>query len=373
MTPSHYMDRALDLARRGAGHVSPNPMVGAVIVDIDSEIIGGGWHGAYGGPHAEVWALRDAERRDNADRLAEATMYVTLEPCSHHGNTPPCADAIVAAGIPRVVAAMRDPNPRVDGGGFAVLRAVGVDVVEGVQEDEARRLNAAFVHHQKTGRPLVTLKWAQTLDGFVATESGDSRWISGEGSRKRVHQWRAETDAILIGSGTATADDPALTVRHVAGRQPWRIVLDRAGKLPPSLQVFSDEHVHRTIAVTRSESAAAYAKKLTDAGGRVLNLSQAGGHLDLLHLLEAFGSGSDGLPTLQSVLVEAGPGLATAFLKHGLADRLAVFVAPKIIGSGLPATRLAPVRQMTQARTFVKSSFEPLGSDVLFTGWLTDL
>ncbi|CAN5524607.1 bifunctional diaminohydroxyphosphoribosylaminopyrimidine deaminase/5-amino-6-(5-phosphoribosylamino)uracil reductase RibD [soil metagenome] len=371
MDHSQNMDRALELARRGAGYVSPNPMVGAVIVDDEGGILGEGWHGAYGGPHAEVWALRDAERRGNADRLDQATMYVTLEPCSHHGKTPPCADAIAAAGIPLVVAAMRDPNPRVDGGGFDRLRAAGVKVTDGVREDEARRLNAAFVHHQKTGRPLVTLKWAQTLDGFVATESGDSQWVSGEESRKLVHQWRAETDAVLVGSGTAAADDPALTVRHVEGRQPWRIVLDGRGKLPESLRLFSDEHAPRTIAVTREGLAPAYTERLVPNGGRVLNISQAGGHLDLVHLLEAFGSGSDGLPTLQSVLVEAGPGLATAFLESGLADRLSVFVAPRILGSGTKATRLPPVKRMADAHQLTSARFDPIGEDLLITAELS--
>ncbi|MEM1118645.1 MAG: bifunctional diaminohydroxyphosphoribosylaminopyrimidine deaminase/5-amino-6-(5-phosphoribosylamino)uracil reductase RibD, partial [Bacteroidota bacterium] len=173
-----WMDRALDLARRGAGAVSPNPLVGAVLVGPGGEVWGEGWHGRYGGPHAEVWAVRDAERRGHADRLGEATLYVTLEPCSHHGKTPPCADLVVARGIPRVVVAHEDPFPEVAGRGIARLREAGVDVTVGVRERVARRLNEAFLTHVRTGRPLVTLKTAATLDGQIATASGDSRWVS---------------------------------------------------------------------------------------------------------------------------------------------------------------------------------------------------
>src|SRR5690606_20625136 len=176
-------------------------------------------------------------------------MYVTLEPCSHNGKTPPCADLILGMAVPRVIVGMEDPNPVVAGRGIARLREGGTAVTVGVLEAACRRLNEAFVHHLATGRPLVTLKIAQTLDGRIATRSGDSRWVSGEAARARVHRWRAALDGVLVGSGTARADDPALTVRHVAGRQPVRVVLDREASLPPDLQLFTDEHAARTIAV----------------------------------------------------------------------------------------------------------------------------
>ena len=243
------MRRALTLAERGAGAVSPNPLVGAIVVGEDGTVLGEGWHGQYGGPHAEVWAVRDVERRHGATALRSSTLYVTLEPCSHFGKTPPCADLIVEKGIPRVVVGMIDPFPAVAGRGIERLRAHGVEVTVGVLEQACKRLNEAFVHHVMTGRPLVTLKIAQTLDGSVATASGDSRWVTGEAARTLVHRWRAELDGVLVGRGTAAADDPALTVRHVEGRQPVRVVLDRKGTLRPDLKLFTDEHAAQTVAV----------------------------------------------------------------------------------------------------------------------------
>jgi diaminohydroxyphosphoribosylaminopyrimidine deaminase/5-amino-6-(5-phosphoribosylamino)uracil reductase len=367
------MRRCLALAVRGAGHVSPNPLVGAVLVGPDGAVLGEGWHGHYGGPHAEVEAVRDAEARGHAARLPEATLYVSLEPCSHHGKTPPCADLLVEKGIRRVVVAHEDPFPAVAGRGLARLRAAGVDVAVGVLEREAKRLNEAFLRHVATGRPLVTLKWAQTLDGQVATASGDSRWVSSEESRRLVHRWRAEADAVLVGAGTARADDPQLTVRLVEGRQPLRIVLDRAGMLPPSLRLFSDADAGRTVAVVGERAAPAYAEVLKAAGGRVLRAPERGGHLDLDALLAALGAG-DGLPdgarAVQSILVEAGPGLATAFLRRDLADRLFVFVAPKVLGAGTPAVGDLGIARMAEARGFAEAAWEPVGPDVLFRGYL---
>ena len=244
MTIDAAMDRALALAARGAGAVSPNPLVGAVVLGPEGEVWGEGWHRAYGGPHAEVWAVRDAEERGLGDRLQEATLVVTLEPCSHHGKTPPCADLVVRKGIRHVAVAHADPFSEVAGRGIERMREAGVEVVVGVREREARRLNEAFLTHVRTGRPLVTLKTAATLDGRVATRTGDSRWVTSSESRQLVHRLRAEADAVLVGAGTAAADDPALTVRDVplqdGQRQPLRVVLDRAGDLRPDLQLFAD-------------------------------------------------------------------------------------------------------------------------------------
>jgi len=258
-----WMARCLDLARRGAGSVSPNPMVGSVIVAPDGNVVGEGWHAEWGGDHAERAAVIDAERRGLADHLLDSTLYVSLEPCNHHGRTPPCTELILDRRIPRVVVGTIDASPAVQGAGIARLSEAGVSVSVGVLEDKCRRLNEAFFVRARSGRPLVTLKIAQTIDGFTATETGDSRWISCEASRARVHQWRAEADAVLVGSGTARADDPALTVRHVEGRQPWRIVLDREGTLPGSLRVFSDGHVGSTVAVVGPGAAPEYADDLS--------------------------------------------------------------------------------------------------------------
>jgi diaminohydroxyphosphoribosylaminopyrimidine deaminase/5-amino-6-(5-phosphoribosylamino)uracil reductase len=378
MTPedaARWMDRALALAARGAGAVSPNPLVGAVLVGPDGACWGEGWHGRYGGPHAEVWAVRDAERRGFGDRLHEATMVVTLEPCSHHGKTPPCADLLVERGIPRVVVAMVDPFPAVAGQGIARLRAAGADVTVGVRTAEAWRLNEAFVHHINTGRPLVTLKIAATLDGQVATASGDSRWVSGTEARARVHRWRAEHDAVLVGAGTARADDPALTVRDAplpdGASQPLRIVLDRTGALPPTLALFTDAHAARTLAVTASDARPAYAEALRRAGGRVWGLDARDSHLPLDDLLARLGAGADlpdGVRPVQSVLVEAGPGLATALLRADLVDRLYWFVAPKMVGIGRSATVDLGVARMADAFGMAEARWEVVGADALLSG-----
>ncbi len=365
-----WMRRCLDLAARGAGRVSPNPMVGAVLVDAGGTLLGEGWHAAYGGPHAERQAVYDAERRHGPEALREATLYVNLEPCDHHGKTPPCVDLILEKGIPRVVFGMVDPFAEVAGRGLARLRERGVDVEEGVLEQACRRFNEAFVHHVQTRRPLVTLKIAQTLDGFVATESGDARWVSGLAARARGHQWRAELDGVLVGSGTARQDDPALTVRHVEGRQPVRFVLDRAGTLSPRLNLFTDAFRHLTTAVVGEAARPAYAEALRAGGGRLLRLPERAGHLDLDALLAHLGreGGRDGLP-LHSLLVEAGPGLATALLRQDLVDRLFVFIAPKLLGSGVPMLRSLGIPRMDAARSFAEHTWEPIEGDLLFRGY----
>ena len=367
---ARWMHRCLELARRGAGHASPNPLVGAVVVDTEGARLGEGWHRRYGGPHAEVEALAEAERRHGAEALRSATLYVNLEPCSHHGKTPPCADLIVEKGIPRVVVGIEDPFALVAGRGLARLRAAGVAVTTGVLAREGRRLNEAFLHHTATRRPLLTLKTAQTLDGAVATAEGDARWVSGPAARQLTHEWRAELDGVLVGSGTARADDPALTVRHVEGRHPLRFVLDRAGTLSPHLKLFSDEHAHLTTALVGEAATPAYGTALDAAGGRLWHLPTRDGHLDLGALLDRLGreGGRDDRP-LQSLLVEAGPGLATALFRQDLVDRYFCFVAPKLIGGGLPALRTLGIGRMADALTFAEHSWEPVEGDLLFRGY----
>ncbi len=368
------MDRALALASRGAGAVSPNPMVGAVLLGPDGETWGEGWHRRYGGPHAEVWAVRDADARGLGDRLGEATLVVTLEPCSHHGKTPPCADLVVDRGIRRVVVAQEDPFPAVAGRGLRRMREAGVEVAVGVRGGEARRLNEAFRTHVRTGRPLVTLKTAATLDGRVATRTGDSRWVTSGPARARVHRWRAETDAVLVGAGTARADDPALTVRDVpladGQSQPLRVVLDRTGTLAPALALF--DGAAPTLAVVGAGAEPAYADALAAAGGAVLVVPQVDGHLDLGALLDRLGAG-DGLPAgvrpVQSLMAEAGPGLATALLAHDLVDRATWFVAPKAVGEGVPAVGDLGTARMADALAFVESRWETIGPDALLVGY----
>lgn len=367
-----WMRRCLNRATQGAGFVSPNPMVGAVLVAPDGSVLGNGWHEQYGGPHAEVQALRSAESRHGSEALRDATLYVNLEPCSHHGKTPPCTDLIVEKGVPRVVVGTIDPYPQAQGRGIQQLRENGVEVEMGVLEHDCRRLNEAFFHHVETGRPLVTLKIAQTLDGCIATRMGDSQWISGEQARTLVHRWRSEMDGVLVGSGTARSDDPRLTVRHVEGPQPRRFVLDRTGQLSPNLSLFADDYAEYTVAVVgENRPLPTYADRLREAGGQLLRTPETSDHhLDLSELLQRLGTdgGQDDEP-MQSVLVEAGPGLATALFQQDLVDRLFCFVAPKVVGSGTPSLRNLGIRKMNDAITFAEQEWETVGDDVLLRGY----
>ena len=373
MTTEQAMDRALALAARAAGAASPNPLVGAVILGPDGEVWGEGWHGRAGGPHAEVWAVRDAERRGFGTRLAEATLVVTLEPCSHWGRTPPCADLVVGRHVARVIVAHEDPFPAVAGRGIGRIRDADIPVAVGLREAEARDLNAAFLTHTATGRPLVTLKVAATLDGQVATHTGDSRWITSPEARARVHAWRARSDAVLVGAGTARTDDPTLTVRDAplapGALGPLRIVLDRTGALPPGLHLFTDGIP--TLAVTAPDATPAYAAALRAGGGDIWTVPESDGHLDLGALLDRLGRDATpgGRRLVQSVLVEAGPGLATALLRARLVDRLRWFVAPKLIGAGTPAVRALGVDAMAHALAFGRPAWETVGPDALLSAW----
>lgn len=374
-----WMRRCVELARRGAGSVSPNPLVGAVLVGPDGVKLSEGWHQVFGGPHAEAHAIKNAVEAHGAEALAAATLYVNLEPCSHHGKTPPCTDLILEWGIPRLVVGTIDPFPAVQGRGIRRLRENGVEVELGVLRDECARLNEAFFHLLRTGRPLVTLKVAQTLDGRVATKTGDSRWISGGASRTRVHRWRSELDGVLVGRGTAAADDPRLTVRHVDGRQPRRFVMDRTGTLRPDLNLFTDNHAAKTTVITAPETDLPYEAELTGRSGRVLRVPEADGHLDLRVLLERIGKAEtfafddEGATPIQSLLVEAGPGLATALFQQDLVDRYASFIAPKVSGEGIPAIGDLGTEEMQNAWTFADTRWEPVGDDMLFLGFVRDV
>jgi diaminohydroxyphosphoribosylaminopyrimidine deaminase / 5-amino-6-(5-phosphoribosylamino)uracil reductase len=317
------MRRALDLAARGVGLVSPNPMVGAVLVR-DGEVVGEGWHEGPGRPHAEVAALEAA-----GDRARGATLFVTLEPCAHYGRTPPCAPRIVAAEVGRVVAAMGDPNPAVDGRGLAALRSAGVDVSVGLMEDRAAQLNAPFLKHVRTGLPHVTLKMAASLDGKVAARDGSSRWITGPEARAEVHRMRGEADAIMVGAGTAFRDDPSLTVRDPGyrGRPPLRVVVDGRGIVPESHELFSGHGAPTLVATT--EGASGWRRDAwRAAGAEVLVLDDAGSALipleDLFREL--------GKRDVQRVLLEGGPTLAWEAVRSGLVDEVVLFFAPILVG-----------------------------------------
>ena len=326
MNDDFAMRRALRLAALGR-HASPNPMVGCVIVGPDGRIVGEGFHPEAGQPHAEVYALRAAGARARG-----ATAYVTLEPCAHHGRTPPCADALLQAGVARVVAAMRDPNP-VAAGGLERLRAAGVEVEAGLREADARLLNAAFVKFRTTGLPWVVLKTAATLDGKIAAHTGDSRWITSVPSRRAVHrQFRDRCDAILTGVGTVLADDPALTTRltHRAGRDPLRIVVDSRCRVPRQSQIVRHAGADgKTLIATTEAADPSDVAALRARGCHVLVCAaDPAGRVDLADLMHRLGTRSD----LIGVLVESGGELAAGLLSAGLVDRWLAFIAPKVIG-----------------------------------------
>ncbi|HEU5004367.1 MAG TPA: bifunctional diaminohydroxyphosphoribosylaminopyrimidine deaminase/5-amino-6-(5-phosphoribosylamino)uracil reductase RibD [Actinomycetota bacterium] len=329
-TPSdRYMHRALLLAKRGAGQTSPNPAVGAVVV-VGDEIVGSGWHRRAGTDHAEVLALREA-----GAAAAGATLYVTLEPCSHHGRTPPCVDAVLGAGIRRVVAAMEDPDPRVAGTGIRALRDAGVAVEVGCGGTEAAALNEAYGLHRREGRPFVTYKAALSVDGRTSAADGTSQWITGPEARRDVQRVRARSDAICVGVGTVLADDPSLTVRDArparTARPPLRVVVDSRGRTPLSAQVL-DASAPTLIAVTQAAPAPAVAA-LQAVGAEVVCLAdQAHGDRVPLPALLAY----LGRREIVSLLLEGGATLAGSFVAGGLVDRYLFYLAPVLLGAGCP-------------------------------------
>jgi diaminohydroxyphosphoribosylaminopyrimidine deaminase/5-amino-6-(5-phosphoribosylamino)uracil reductase len=319
------MQRAIELARRGEGHVEPNPMVGAVVAAAGS-VVGEGFHTRFGGPHAEVEALAAAGAAARG-----ATLYVTLEPCCHHGKTPPCTEAVVAAGIARVVIAARDPFPAVNGGGIAALRAAGIAVEAGLCEREATRLTAPFRKLVEQKKPWVIAKWAMSLDGRMATASGESRWISSAESREIVHRLRGRVDAIVVGIGTALADDPLLTVRPGDGikppRQPLRIVLDSLSRLPLASRLVQTARTHPLLVAVGPDAPADRREALAAAGCEVW----AGGERDPCVRLAALFV-ELGRRQFTNVLVEGGSGLLGSLFDLGAADEVWAFIAPKIVG-----------------------------------------
>ncbi len=333
-----YMKQALTLARKGIGATSPNPAVGCVIVR-DGKVVGTGWHKKAGGPHAEIHAL------EMAGHLAQgADVYVTLEPCCHTGKTPPCTQALIRAGVGRVVAGMADPNPKVGGGGLKELKAAGIQVVCGVLEDDCRDINRPFIKHVTTGMPYVTYKCAMTLDGKVATATGASRWISCEDSRTYVHRMRAHMDAIMVGVDTIIADNPELTVRHVLGQNPLRVVVDSTLRTPETVKVLSDQNTANTLIATIETNPQAHLRYLKQ-GTTVLVCEQDQGRVSMEDLM--FKLGEMGI---QSILLEGGGRLAGSMLESGLIDEFVFFLAPKILGSdGFSPFNLVGKTSMDQA------------------------
>jgi diaminohydroxyphosphoribosylaminopyrimidine deaminase/5-amino-6-(5-phosphoribosylamino)uracil reductase len=354
-----FMARALRLARKGLYSTHPNPRVGCVIVR-DGEIVGEGWHARAGEPHAEVHALRQA-----GDKARGATAYVTLEPCSHHGRTPPCADALVAAGVSRVVAAMQDPNPQVAGNGLLRLAQAGIEVASGVLESEARALNAGFIKRMEQGLPFVRVKLAMSLDGRTAMASGESQWITGPTARAEVQRLRAQASVVLSGADTVLADDARLTVRAdelglgaemtelAQRRPPLRVLVDGRLRVPLSKTFFQ---VGPALVATCA--AASARDRYQEDGHELLAVPGSNGHVDLRKLLlELAGRG------VNEVLVEAGPRLAGAFARAGLVDEYRIFVAPKLLGSSARPLLELPLNRMAEAPELQIVDIRAVGED----------
>lgn len=352
------MQRALLLARKGVGRTAPNPAVGCIIVR-DGEIVGEGWHKKAGTPHAEIHALNQA-----GDSARGADLYVTLEPCSHFGKTPPCADALIAAGVARVFVGMIDPNPQVSGTGIAKLRAAKITVTSGLLERECRELNRPFIKQVTTGLPYVTLKSAMTLDGKTAGLSGDSKWITSEPSRRLVHRLRATVDAVMTGSGTLLADDPQLTVRMAKGKNPLRVVVDSNLQTPVTSRLMDEAHCIPVIIAAISGDAAKI-EALTARGAEVLLCAGRDGAVDLNDLLRKLAARG-----IQSILLEAGERLCGEMLRSNLIDRFLLFYAPKILGgSGRGLFSGVGASFMSDALPLSIRKITKVGSDILIEAY----
>jgi len=342
-----YMQRALALAEAGRGRTKTNPLVGAVIVK-DSEIIGEGCHHYYGGDHAEVDAIKHAHQS-----VEGATMFVTLEPCCHQGKTPPCTKALINSSIRKVYAAIVDPDPQVAGKGIKALREAGIEVDVGLCEPEAKKLNEAYIKYKTTGKPFVTLKIAQTLDGRIADNERNSKWITSEQSRQKVHKLRADHDAVLIGAGTASIDNPSLTTHDQQGDNPLRLILSRQGKLDDHLELFQNQDSAKSIVITSDGSALI-------GGCEVWHLpADSEGAVDLNELLVEAGKN-----LITSLLVEGGSEVFSRFIEQQLADKYIFVIAPKLLGNGLPAFVEKSQRLIDQAINFRVEKCEQTGDDI---------
>lgn len=357
----YFMGKALALAARGRGRTSPNPMVGAVVVK-DGHIIGEGYHARAGTPHAEIHALRQAGVQSRG-----STLYVTLEPCCHFGRTPPCTTAIIAAGVQKVVAATRDPNPLVSGHGLQVLRESGLTVCDGVLAREATKLNEVFFKWITTGLPFVVLKTAMTLDGKIATVAGQSQWITGPAARQRVHVLRDTYDAVMVGIGTVLADNPRLTVRlAAAGRNPVRIIVDSEARTPPTAHVIADGAAPTIIAVG-SAAPTSRVNVLAKAGARIMSIPSTAQGIDIKELFIRLGQ-----EKITSVLVEGGGTLAASVLAAGVVDKVYYFIAPKIIGGVAAPGPVggAGIVALARAYQLYDTAVELLDADVLVSGYI---
>lgn len=353
-----YMRMALSLAKKGIGSASPNPMVGAVVVK-NGKIVGTGYHKKYGDAHAEVNALNEA-----GSKAKGASLYLNLEPCCHFGKTPPCTDAVIKAGIKRVVAGVVDPNPKVSGKGAGILRDAGIEVKLSVLEEDCRRLNEGFIKRITTGRPFVILKIAASLDGKTATKTKESKWITSEASRHHAHRLRGQVDAIMTGIGTVLADDPLLTPR--AGkvkRMPLRVVVDSLLRVPASAKVVGSN----TLFVATDKAPAKAIEDLESRGAEVELFKSKKGKVALALVMEHLGNRG-----VNSLLVEAGPGLSGSLLEEGLVDKILFFYAPKIIG-GVEAPGMVGgggIERLSEAVSLKEIKIKRFGEDIMIEGYV---
>lgn len=358
-----FMQRALELAEKGAGFTNPNPLVGAVIVK-DGVIIGEGYHEKYGGPHAEINAFKNAK-----EDVRGASMYVTLEPCSHFGKTPPCANAIIEKGIAKVFIGMVDPNPLVAGRGVSLLRENGIEVHTNVLEDECKRQNEIFIKYITTRKPFVILKSAMTLDGKIATVTGDSKWITNDDSRKFVHQIRNRVSGILVGVGTVIADNPYLNTRLEEGpvSHPVRIILDTKARTPLDANVLENLDEIRTIIATTAMAPAEQLRRLEDKGAEILLLPIKDEHVDLEALMTALGE-----LEIDSVLIEGGSLVNYSAIEAEVVDKVIFFIAPKIVGGETAKTPMGGTGKMLMrdAITLENIRLRQFGGDIMIEGYL---
>ncbi len=354
----YWMRRALRLAQKGKGRTSPNPMVGAVLVR-KGQVIGEGFHAKAGEPHAEILALSQA-----GSQATEATLYVNLEPCSHQGRTPPCAPAVIQAGVRRVVVGMEDPNPLVKGRGLEMLRNAGLDVEVGLLEPDCRRLNESFVKYICTRQPFVTLKIASTLDGKIATAQGESKWITGEKARKLVQRLRNESDGVLVGIGTILKDDPLLTPRLKGGKNPFRIVLDSRLRIPDQARVL-EKIPEKTILITSAGAPEQRIEELKKKGIQVLILDTVERKINLRTLLPRLGEMG-----ITSLLVEGGSEVNGSFLREGLMDKILLFFSPKILGGqALEMFGGKGIEKLEDAYQIDQIKVKKVGEDILIEGY----
>jgi diaminohydroxyphosphoribosylaminopyrimidine deaminase/5-amino-6-(5-phosphoribosylamino)uracil reductase len=350
------MQRCIELARRALGRTTPNPLVGSVIVQ-NGEIVGEGFHPGAGHPHAEVFALREA-----GEKAREATIYVSLEPCNHYGRTPPCSEALVAAGVSRVVVGMVDPDPRVSGGGIERLRAAGIEVIVGVEEAACRQLNEAFIHRILYKRPIGILKYAMTLDGKIATISGHSTWVTGQEARSQVHQLRAACDAVIVGGNTVRLDNPYLTSHHQDAHNPLRVVMSRTLDLPLDAHLWQT-HDAPTLVLTEAGANPDFQELLLKKEVEVVELTPLTPAKVMAYLYDR---------QLSSVLWECGGTLAASAIADGAVQKVLAFIAPKIVGGTMAPSPVGDLglATMTDALTLENVAWRQLGSDFVIEGYL---